>query len=87
METTAQPNPNPASQPNGIEVKINPGRISIYVIVFYLLVMFASSVLYIFIWEEFSVYNLGHYIGSTGEEVSSDCCSSYLPFTSWPAVW
>lgn len=63
METTAQPNPNPASQPNGIEVKINPGRISIYVIVFYLLVMFASSVLYIFIWEEFSVYNLGHYIG------------------------
>ena len=37
METTVQPNPNPASQPNGIEVKINPGRISIYVIVFYLL--------------------------------------------------
>ena len=25
--------------------------------------------------------------GSTGEEVSSDCCSSYLPFISWPAVW
>ena len=63
METTAQPNQNPASQPDGIEVKINPGRISIYVVVFYLLVMFASSVLYIFIWEEFSVYNLGHYIG------------------------
>ena len=63
MKTTAQPNPNPTSQPDGIEVKINPGRISVYVVVFYLLVMFASSVLYIFIWEEFSVYNLGHYIG------------------------
>ena len=87
MKTTAQPNPNPTSQPDGIEVKINPGRISVYVVVFYLLVMFASSVLYIFIWEEFSVYNLGHYIGQHWGRSSSDCCSSYLSFTSWPAVW
>ena len=92
METTVQPNPNPASQPNGIEVKINPGRISIYVIVFYLLVMFASSVLYIFIWTSSSgksspFTTWATTSGSTGEEVSSDCCSSYLPFISWPAVW
>ena len=63
MKTTVQSTPNPAAQPDGMEVKINPGRISFYTVVFYLLVMFASSVLYIFIWEEFSVYNLGHYIG------------------------
>lgn len=63
MKTTAQPNPNPAPQPDGMEVKINPGRITVYVVVSYLLVMFASSALYIYIWEEFSLYNLGHYIG------------------------
>lgn len=63
MKTTAQPNQNPTPQPDGIEVKINPGRITVYVVVSYLLVMFASSALYIYIWEEFSLYNLGHYIG------------------------
>ena len=63
MKTTVQSTPNPAAQPDGMEVKINPGRISVYVVMFYILVMFASSALYIFIWEEFSVYNLGHYIG------------------------
>ena len=63
MKTTVQSTPNPAAQPDGMEVKINLGRISVYVVMFYILVMFASSALYIFIWEEFSVYNLAHDIG------------------------
>ncbi len=55
-------NPDTTNQPDNTKVKINLGRISVYVVVSYLLVMFASSVLYIFIWEEFSLDNLEHYI-------------------------
>lgn len=63
METTAQPNQNPASQPDGIEVKLNLSKTAVCEILLYFLAMFASSALYIYIWEEFSSFNWGHFIG------------------------
>ena len=63
METTAQPNQNPAPQPDGIEVKLNLSKTAVYEILLYFLAMFASSALYIYIWEEFSSFNWGHFIG------------------------
>lgn len=63
METTAQPNQNPAPQPDGIEVKLNLSKTAVYEILLYFLAMFASSALYIHIWEEFSSFNWGHFIG------------------------
>lgn len=63
MKTTAQPNQNPASQPDGIEVKLNLSKTAVCEILLYFLAVFASSALYIYIWEEFSSFNWGHFIG------------------------
>ena len=54
---------NPASQPDGIEVKLNLSKTAVCEILLFFLAMFASSALYIYIWEEFSSFNWGHFIG------------------------
>lgn len=53
-------NPLPAG---GIEVKLSLGKLSLRILLLYLLFMFAGSAAYVYIWEDFSAYGLGHYIG------------------------
>lgn len=64
METTAQPNPNLAPQTNGIEVKLNTKSTNLWVFVIFLLLLFSGSLLYCHVWEEFSAFNVGYFIGS-----------------------
>lgn len=63
METTAQPNPNPAPQTGGVEVKLNMKRANLWMLAIYLLLVLCGSLLYCYVWEDFSAYNVGYFIG------------------------
>lgn len=62
METSESVLKSPL-QAGGIEVKLSVGKLTWYMLLLYLLFMFAGSAAYVYIWEDLSAYGLGHYIG------------------------
>ena len=64
MKTTAQLTPNPAPQTGGIEVKLNTKSTNLWTFVIFLLLLFSGSLLYCYVWEESSAYNVGYFIGN-----------------------
>ena len=64
MKTTAQLNQNPAPQTGGMEVKLNMKSANLWTIVIFFLLLFSGSLLYCYVWEESSAYNVGYFIGN-----------------------
>ena len=64
MKTTAQLTPNPTPQTGGIEVKLNTKSTNLWTFVIFLLLLFSGSLLYCYVWEESSAFNVGYFIGS-----------------------
>ena len=53
---------NPLSA-GGIEVKLSLRKMTLRIFLLYVLFMLAGSAAYVYIWEDFSAYGLGYYIG------------------------
>lgn len=49
---------------NEAEIKLTLRSISLRVLIFYLLSLYAGTLLYVFIWEEFSAYGFGYGFGT-----------------------
>lgn len=62
MKTTTSI-PDAGNLPGSIEVKISLTRLSGYILLAYLFFLFAGTALYTYVWEEFTAYSIGHYIG------------------------
>lgn len=50
-------------RPSGIEVRLSLRKITLRILFAYVLFMVAGSAAYVYIWEDFSTYGLGYYIG------------------------
>lgn len=59
------------NHPEGVEVKLSTKNLNLRVFIGVLIMMLIGSLLYIFIWEEFSAYGLGHRLGSIAKTMSS----------------
>lgn len=64
MKTATQLKPDLISQTGGIEVKLNMKRANLWTMIIFFLLIYSGSLLYCYVWEEFSAYNVGYFIGS-----------------------
>ena len=62
MKTSKSILNNPLSA-GGIEVKLSLRKMTLRIFLLYVLFMLAGSAAYVYIWEDFSAYGLGYYIG------------------------
>ena len=64
MKTTAQLNSNLTPQTDGVEVKLNMKSANLWTMVIFFLLIYSGSLLYCYVWEESSAYNVGYFIGN-----------------------
>lgn len=52
------------NHPNGVEVKLTAKSVNIMGIVIFIILFLTGSAAFVYIWDEFSAYNIGYYLGN-----------------------
>lgn len=81
MEATNM-NMESISHPDGVEVKLSAKSINIGAVIFFFILFITGTCLFVYVWNEFSSYNIGYLIGTIGKQLvgSSSKCGIFCAF-------
>ncbi|WP_300700585.1 hypothetical protein [Bacteroides sp.] len=56
------------SHPDGVEVKLSAKSINIRGLIYFFILLIAGTCLFVYVWDEFSSYNIGYRMGTIGKQ-------------------
>lgn len=66
------------SHPDGVEVKLSAKSINIRGLIYFFILLIAGTCLFVYVWDEFSSYNIGYRIGTIGKQFKYGGFISFL---------
>lgn len=58
------------SHPDGVEVKLSTKSINLRALIYFLILSIAGTCLYVYVWDEFSSYNIGYRMGTIAKQLT-----------------